>query len=1496
MAVETFTVSLAGYKPSLACKLFSRLESSWINVNITLSAAECYFGLLSYFTVMLKLKQMLLQYSIDESKLLDSVTKYTIHDYVPKISSKFDPSTINMIENTIRQSKEFSEYTLRLSREYSSSKFRDYSDTLSRFSKDLSEANLSEFGDNNAVLGKLSRDLRLSKMFIDSKLSNLSMSFEPENLADLYCLPISTMSNFENLTRYLIYRYFNGLLQPSGVIDVNSVISDLLKTIAGINFFGIKKVEPLYYAHFKLDQDFGPQNKATNQGDQMDEFDKITANKDIYNVQIEHNVVHVGRLGHTNVFGTTTTENVSSFHNDLGIPILLAIKSSTSQINTADRAVEMKRNVSSSVIDKEAENLAGEDTYSWVVLSPGKSMSLPTSHYGILEPFLIRVQIDNKYYEISSTQLDFSDNNAQIMFKLSLNPEDPEDIDVINESKASNKDGVDTKMDLTEPSQKDVTRGKSYKKVGFGKLAKEYFKRLVGIKDTEFTFHYAYLMVRVTQKMSLESSITIGSSLNIFLSSGISVVNKSMQNLVIFPTVKPPKNKMTFKEEILKIEIETPQIPETPIDKSYFRDEKFSEIDKIFKPISALTEHKLVKIVYPSPVCVNTSNSRDTAFVPDHESNNRVTDQYILLRGNMGEASRVFIPLTWILHGNNTICVSLLTDFDTAYGNFEVDSFSPSESSFAQSSSVESGIYCDVLLSKEASLHIISSFEGHKIKVPVPGFQPTLHLGQSLIISGDSGSGSNDMMPDGFPAHNISNPFMGLAHLSSGSGDQNALNSGSNALTDGRGLKESEEFPLVLSSTLTEFTSVHKTQIPLNPMKHLIKRYEVIIESCQIIENMLPYDIDILVPELYSALSDSSLYPHNDKLPTHKSLSFDHLDDEDIQEDERQDSVLIPRSISASTVHLIGYGSNSQLLPSSMNRSLMSEPFRPDKASPLDHGLEYNRLDFISDKRHLPIKSGTSVHLETYMKRARIFFKNYCSHEMQFKNENLTTSLTFESMSSQVLENFNQFLGLDTGGKPIGLPKSLTISVEISRKTTQPSKDKSGVIRRYLASSQIVCNIFVDKWVVNWLEYPILFSRADGRYFQCFGGKSCSLVSQDLSNTGLHLVIRKSYLKMIHGYSMYPTNPRTRPIFRITSPDHLISDKFMVPDLTFSPCSIKDNRDYPNLHYLVATSISPSPFFRTVVIEVLPQVTVTNHFDLDIWIREFITTKNVVKNVIKRTGVIHKVYTNVKLLSHKLHTNKVNLDARSSKGSRKSRKSNRSRRSRRTKDTAGLGFSDDNTGHWIKIDSGMTVEFHPQSKGEFHVQVTGINPFQFGDTRISKFWSSSLLIKPSSSTQFRYPQMIQKSDLQVTTPTASSPTQRIDSNMVKYGLCELETLVHKGCKMVRFSRPTKPEWVIINSTGLNLYIQQLGILSHGEILCPTHDLGGSYKTQRDGFKEVPEPEIQTGAEYSWYDPLKEQKLIIKLYHIQYKNNDLIGIIVALMAMVWELSLRRCQLG
>ncbi|XP_954283.1 uncharacterized protein TA20620 [Theileria annulata] len=1473
MAVETFTVSLAGYKPSLACKLFSRLESSWINVNVTLNAAECYFGLLSYFTVMLKLKQMLLQYSIDESKLLDSVTKYTIHDYVPKISSKFDTSTINLIEHTIKQSKEFSEYTLKLSREYTASKLRDYSDSLSRMSKDSSDGILSEFYDNKIILDKLSMDLRLSKMFIDSRLSNLTSAFEPENLADLYCLPISTMTTLENLTKYLIYRYFNGLLQPSGVIDVNSVISNLLKTISDINFYGIKRVEPLYFSHFKLDQDAG-QKQSNKQTDQMDEFDKITANNDIYNVQIEHNVVHVGRLGHSNVFGSPSTENVSSFYNDLGIPILLAIKSNMIQTSNSEGLPEMKRNVSSTAIDKEMENLTGEDTYSWVLLGPGKSICLPTSHYGVLEPFLIRVQIDNKYYEISSTQLDFNDNNTQIMFKLILNPLITENDHLVDENDSPNvdEDGSAQELNPTEPGKNDVIYANGYKKIGFGNILKDYFKRIAGIKDTEFTFHYAYLMVRVSQKMSLGTSITINSSINIYLSSGISVVNKSMQNLVIFPTVKPPNNKIAYRDQILKIEVEKPQIPEKQIEKSYFRHKKFHETDKIFKPISALTDHKLVKIILPSPVCADEHNSGDKVVVQEHESKRQTNDQYIILRGNVSEVSRVFIPLTWILYGNNTICVSLLSDFDNNYGNMEMDSASPSEAGFDKFSG-DSGIYCDVLLSKEASLHIISSFEGQRIKVPVPGFQPTLHLGQSLIISGDSSSGNNPTVVDDHSSRTTSNPFIRLAQLSVEPVEQNVV-------TEAKPVKEYEEFPLVLSSTLTEFTTVHKTQIPLNPMKHLIKRYELIIESCQIIENMLPYDIDILVPELYSALSAPTEYSPKESAQIHKSLSFDHLDLEEIQEEENEGHFHISRSISDSTAQLIRSTSKPQFLPSNLRKSLnLTDSFKLEKESPLDTGLGYNKLDFVGYRRHLPIKSGSIVHLETYMKRARILFRNYCSHEIQFRNENVTSSLTFEIMTESIQEKLSQFLGLDPESKLTGLPKSLTISVEISRKTTQPSKEKTGVIKRYLASSQIVCNIYVDKWVVNWLDYPILFSRSDGRYVQCFGGKSCCLVSQDLANTGLHLVLRKNNLKMIHGYDMYPTNPRRRALFRLTSPQHLISDKFMVPDLTFSPCSIKDNREFPNLHYLVATSISPTPFFRTVVIEILPQVTITNHFDLDIWIREYMTGKTV-KSAVKRRGIMSKIYTMVNLFVHKMHINKLILDSRNYKRTRKKGKADRrDRRSRKTHKSSALGVSDYTAGCWIKIDSGMTVEFHPQNKGEFHVQVTGINPIHFTKSSVTKFWSSPLLIKPSSSTQFRYPQTIHKYALNVATPNPAPPSNKIESNMVKYGLCELETLVHKGCKMVRFSSPTKPEWVIINSTGLNLYIQQLGILSHGEILYPTHDLTHSHKTQRETNKESPEPEIQTGAEYSWYDPLKEQKLVIKLYHIQYKTNDIIGRII-----------------
>ncbi|UKJ87920.2 hypothetical protein MACJ_000362 [Theileria orientalis] len=1612
MAVETFTVSLMGYKPSLATKLLSRLESSWINVNVTLNAAECYFGFLSYLSVMLKLRKMLLQYVIEEEGILDSVTKYTINDQVPRLSAKvFEPPTDQI---QIRTSKEYGD-----------------AHALGRISKDLSDYTLSKLSRDM----RSSKDMRLSKMFMDTKLSKLSVLSEADP-AEVYSMPINNVSK-EMFAKCITYRYFNGLLQPCGVMNINKLIEERLKTVSELKFLGIKKIEPLYQSYLKFDtKELGAKSA---QGDLKEEFPQYKTDQDIYNVPIEHNVVHVGKLGHANVFGTDYEGSAHSrLHNNLGQPIAVATKGTqvshgpsiqqlvtmnTATSNTANDFMERSNADTSGM--REAGALS-EDAYTWQVLKDGASCELPVGHYGILESFLVRVKIGSFEYEITSNQLDLSYNDNQLMFKLDLNPKEDQ-----------SPYGFDSGFEKGTKRRKNSTEG-----IGVVRFAREYMKRLVGRKELEKTYSHAYLMVKIEHRTVMQSSSTTSSSINIYFTSGLTVMNKSRESVVVFPTSRPPENRTVSQVDLVTMDLQKPSVSDVVVTKAYFRESRMTDLDKLFKPISVLADHKLVKKIEP-----RRSRSRSSAFgsgdyshttdsgktslnrevssqhvqmgeqgksattalknkqsagqntcIDESYSSTHLSSgglQYIVLRGGADYPDKATIPLPWIVDGNNTICVALLSDFSMSSGLNEINEE-------AEQKVFGTDISCDVLLSRESSLHIVSSFEGQRIKVPVPGFVPTLHLGK---------------LKRGFErerAHNSEDVTREATHNKNQSQENN--------------------YAITLSCTLNEFTSVHKTQIPLNPMKHCLKQYELILEPCQIIENMMPYDISILSPKLYAILNTQKTENERKSQNLQRAISLDNIADEQSEEDNLRS---FSRSLSIST---------PQLVHEELKDKIMGL-----KASPGDAKQE--------DDEVLSIKSGTSMHLDKYMTKAIIFFKDFCSHELLFKKEKTNTTLVFEKVTGVLLENAETRLNVEPRPQSSFMPTKITVSVEIFKRSAQPSKDKEGIIKRCLASSQIVCSIFADKWAVNWLGYPILLSRSDARYIQCFGGNGCSVVSQDLSNTGLHMVLRKNNLKKIHAYDMYKKKEKGWSLFTLTSPSHLISNKFVVPELTFSSCSIRDVPNYPNLHYLVSTSIAPMPFFRTVVMEILPQVTITNDFDLDIWIREYFKSKSVVKTVIKKTGIFTKLNNKVKLWLHRRVTSTKD-DEQHMKTSARLTLSKYSRTMNRMKSVNNQNYSNRkrtfneergtfaDTANWIKVSSGMTVEFHPQSKGEFYLQVTAIRPSDFQNLKNIKFWSCSLLIKPSSSTQFRYPESVKyrptmmssefteavlpsfgatslsksNSDVmsnemnavmmsdstsvitsmdnlsasgvascvrntgvvatgvvkngvvttssvntgpintanikncteprdggdltgtamsttyisgdeltarEVTlsgassssatandlTPTATNtaatttpvmrpvtPTTPIwprgmtqcgfgysgdtgrrlsQADIVKYGLCEVETLVHKGCKMVRFLRPMSPEWMIINATGFNLYIQQLGILSHGEILernTTPKDLNTTrINTMRDlNNRDYIDLEFQNGVEYGWYDPQKEQKLIIKLYHLQDKNNDVLA--------------------
>ncbi|BAM38961.1 uncharacterized protein TOT_010001259 [Theileria orientalis strain Shintoku] len=1390
MAVETFTVSLMGYKPSLATKLLSRLESSWINVNVTLNAAECYFGFLSYVSVMLKLRKILLEYSIEEAKILDSVTKYTINDQVPRLSAKaFEPPSE---QAQIRTSKEYGE-----------------GNVMGRATKDLSEYTLSKLSRDS----RPSKDMRISKMFMDTKLSKLSVYSEADP-AEIYSMPINSVTK-DMFAKCITYRYFNGLLQPCGVMNLNKLIGERLKAVSELKFLGIKKLEPLYQSYLKFDTK-EPTGKTT-QGDLKEDFAQYKTDQDIYNVPIEHNVVHVGKLGHGNVFGSGYEGNMHSrLHNNLGQPIAVAMKGGQASHGASIHQLVMMNTATSNTANEFTERanvdatamrdtgVPSEDSYTWLVLRDGASCELPVGHYGILEPFLVKVKIGNYEYEITSSQLDLSYNNNQMMFKLDLNPKDD-----------LGQYGVDSSVEETEKRRESSTEG-----FGVVRFAREYVKRLMGRKELEKTYNHAYLMVNVEHKTVMQSSSTSSSSINIYFTSGLSVTNKSREMVVVFPASRTPENRTVSQRDLMKMDVQAPSVSDTMITKSYFRESRMTDLDKLFKPISVLTDHKLVKKIEPrSKKSVRQNSGINESYSSAHMSAGEL--QYIVLRGGTDNPDKAAIPLPWIVDGNNTICVALLSDFSLSNELSEIDE-ETEQKVFAKE------IPCDVLLSREATLHIVSSFEGQRIKVPVPGFAPTLHLGRSK--RGLEREGVHTLEPM------------------------------SREPVESKTQSQEHDYTMILSCTLNEFTSVHKTQIPLNPMKHCLKQYEFILEPIQVIENMMPYDINIISPKLYASLNTQKTENGRELEKVQRAISFDNVADGSEEEHMR----LFSRSLSISTPQLVHEELKDKILG-----------LRP----PLGDVKQ-------EDDEVLSIKSGTSMHLDKYMTKAIIFFKDFCSNEVLFKKERANTTLVFERVTGALLENAETRLNVDPRPQSSYMPAKITVSVEIFKRSVQPSKDKEGLIKRCLASSQIVCSIYADKWAVNWLGYPILLSRSDARYIQCFGGNGCSVVSQDLSNTGLHMVVRKNNLKKIHAYDMYKKKEKGWSLFRLTSPSHLISNKFVVPELTFSACSIRDVPNYPNLHYLVSTSIAPMPFFRTVVMEILPQVTITNDFDLDIWIREYFKSKSVVKSVIKKTGIFSKLNNKVKLWLHRRVTStkddeehiKTSARMTLAKYSRslhrmKSAKTHSyaNRKSTYNEDRGGSA----GTANWIKVSSGMTVEFHSQSKGEFYLQVTAINPADFQNLKNIKFWSCSLLIKPSSSTQFRYPESIKYRPSMMTSEKLSQ------ADIVKYGLCEVETLVHKGCKMVRFLRPMSPEWMIINATGFNLYIQQLGILSHGEILERNSTLKELNTTRVNTMRDLNnrdyiDLEFQNGVEYGWYDPQKEQKLIIKLHHLQDKNNEVLA--------------------
>ncbi|GIX63962.1 WD domain, G-beta repeat family protein [Babesia caballi] len=1171
----------------------------------------------------------------------------------------------------------------------------------------------------------------------------------------------------------------------------------------------------------------------------------------------------------------------------------------------------------------------------WRVVDDGETCALPVGHYGIILPFVVRLQLNNCVYEVPSSMLHLT-QEEEIIFRLDVSRK-------FLRSRHANRMAflrtmrqertktqlyrfgvgvgctrfVVSEMGLASHPSKAPFTHLRHSGAGWCQRALRRFRELrrgAGVPLHLFEheeFKYAYVMVKTRQHMGARTSTTASAThFSLQFSSTLWLSNQSHEKLVVFPSVSmDPELRLVPSSSLVWLEQHPPPTTALPLSHKTVESHRAIAVVKsvgnnLFKQLTNMQETKhAIKRLAPAHV-MNPVTVGDPMLRAAHQ----FRLQHLVLPEFSYKPQRLSVPLSWTIEPSCTICVCLQDDFPVDVGG------DPSAAVvrcadlklFDLPEGVPDHFTGDVLLSTTSAQHLYDSFELQRVNTPIRDYVARVHLGhvspddifasgintgfvqditcaskpkettrmrsQSLSPTtwrashsgdkastrGDTGGippkgGSFGKPPNEDSSHpaarsgpsRLFSPYESLDREAGCSTGDSGIASDALATTSGIGVpipqatredmanerensaSISSQFAsdcpsayvvysqtvarlsssrsrsrsysrgvvirrfkrvehmlslrsnsqtlvspepqssftrvvapdlppkAILSSTLIEVTSFSRSRYGPKTGRSGIKHYEIALESCHVIENMMPFDMHILSPATY-----------------------DHL-----------------------------------------NRS------RPAEGEPAAVPL-YPLL----------IKASSSAQFSWYMKNGRFVFKEMLSREFNMKPPAETvgvSSLVFETMQPQFAQAFSALfdgspgaaaVGLPVataaaggaGSKPVGtLPRHMVVSVEVSRKPVDPVNERGGLEKRYLASSQFVYTLFADKWIVNWLNYPISLCRGDGRYKQTIPAQHCTLVSHDLSSTSLQLAIRKSVLKHISNFSSYPKRSKRRVFtFDRSGETHVMSSTFTLPDLAFSTCDFRDTVECPRLHYLISTSMAPAPFFRTSVLEVLPQTTVTNEFDHPLWLRE--------------------------------------------------------------PDAPGGSGAYQRCDGWIAIEPGATIEFHSQVKGETVVEITGVDPVSLAkgsiqlaspsDSTAFSIWSSRITLKPSDVIQFRYPASASASACSGTKNGAlGSPKSTAHApRPVRYGLCEAEIRMHRGAKMVRFQNPSIADWVLLNTTGLDLWVEQQGVPGCGEVV-PTVGAASGVLSERYAGLGVP---------FACYDPYKEHKLICR-FHVSARTFKLL---------------------
>ncbi|GFE55871.1 amine-terminal region of A TM vesicle-mediated sorter, putative [Babesia ovis] len=1360
MLLEPVVICLRGSKATLSAKTLTNISTSWINTNISLNGAQCVFSFLKYISEMARLRTVLVEESDLDYKALQPAAacqndKDLIRSVVPMNIIKHQPQ-------------------------------------------------LHKVAEHPPSLGLLNHKL------------------------PIWEIPAAVE-----------FRLQNNLLHRTRYLDVHACILEAVRSL------GLLKLEG--------DQERG----AIFVGDDVTPLNHSSG-------------------GDSTTNGERSRESYSELVNSLGQPIALCL-----YIDPA--------------FDRSEEN-------EWRVIEDGGRCELPVGHYGIILPFVVRIQLNNCIYEIPSSMLNLTQED-EMMFRLdvSRNYQRGRNMNRMAFLRTMRQERLGVKMyrfgvsmgctrfAVDDPNgSKDSCRGIQRRQSikGWGHRVVKKFKKLgrTGAIPLHLFDHdelkYAYVMVRTQPRVggTVATGASVANRFTIQLSSTLWISNHSHENLVVFPSVSMDNdNRLIPSSSLVWLSQHSPFTSAYPLSNKTVECNKAIDVVKavgnnIFKQFTSIQENKHpMKHLLPAHV-VSPNKLTDDISSRNHD----FRLQHIVLNELSYKNQRISIPLSWTIEPECTICVCLQEDFplDLESDDTSVEVNRGEHKAFEFMSEIHPYFTGDVLLSSRSARHLYQSFELPRVKTPVPDYIARVslgHLGPHDIFASDFNTGfvqdinTSRKTRDAFRARSISSARM--------------VKSTSHSMSRGSISNDSQRLSLPNSISLTSDTGVMMSRLGSGvvPAGSSDGDTAVSQDSADVVtegepelmSNNLELPLGALTHEMIdeAALNNgvspafvvrsrtfarlSTITDKNDSSPStglvlksrirveHTASMFGDRSEDSMHRSKTSLDVpdledRLPKSILSATLIEVTSSSRSRF-GTKLGRSGIRHfeialeschvienmmPFDVHILSPAtyDYLNRYKPSEglLIEDVPLYPIsiKACSRSRFSWYMKNGRFVLKELLSREFNLKAPTDTVDvsrLVFDWMQP----NFHDALTSLLDNNPASpherthegsLPRSLVVSVEISRKPTDPFSERDSLSKRYLASTQYIYTIFVDKWIVNWLDYPISLCRGDGRYKQTIPAQNCSLVSQDLSSTSLQLAIRKTTMRHIPNFDSYPKRARRRLFsFDRSGENHVMSNTFSLPDLAFSTCDFADTAECPKLHYLISTSVAPAPFFRTSVLEILPQTTVTNQFNHPLWLRE----------------------------------PDINAPANSNKPQ--------------------FGYG------WYILEPGATLELHSQGKGDLIVEVTGIDPSTSSDissqqhnqsSPLFNVWSSGINLKPSNMIQFRFPVSISSNSNP--TQMVPRPTRRIAPGLpqtVQYGLCEAEIRMHRGAKVVRFMKPSLADWIVLNTTGLDLWVEQQGVQGYGEVVPTVGYASGAISERYAGV----------GVHFACYDPGKEQKLVCKFH-------------------------------